>query len=141
MFDFGIQELILIFVVVLVVYGPKRMPDIARAIGRGIAEVKRSLECVKTELDTEIKDVKEFKEMSDPIRLKNEIFKNESILRQCEESADLQTKPEPPATDKAGNVKKITKPARRKKSNIKSNTKKSSRSSKGKSGQGRRVKK
>jgi sec-independent protein translocase protein TatB len=89
MFDLGIQELILIFVVVLVVYGPKRMPEIARAIGKGIAEVKRSLESVKTEIDTELKEVKDLRDLSDPIALKNDIFKNESLIKPYEELPDV----------------------------------------------------
>lgn len=90
MFDLGIQELIVIFIVALLVFGPKRMPEIARAIGKGIAEMKRSLDSVKTEIDTEIQEVKKLKDLNDPIALKNEIFKNESLIKPYEEAPDLR---------------------------------------------------
>ncbi len=40
-FDIGIPELILIFVVVLMVFGPGKIPEIARNLGKAVAEVRR----------------------------------------------------------------------------------------------------
>ena len=83
MFDFGIQELILIFVVALVVFGPKRLPEIAHAMGKGIAEMKKALSGVKDQIDAELHDVKNIKELKglDPISLKNELFKSEDLFK------------------------------------------------------------
>ena len=83
MFDFGIQELILIFVVALVVFGPKRLPEIAHAMGKGIAELKKALSGVKEQIDAELHDVKDIKELKslDPIALKNELFKSEDLFK------------------------------------------------------------
>lgn len=83
MFDLGIQELILIFVVALIVVGPKRLPEIAHAMGKGIAEVKRALSGVKDQIDSELHSVKDIKELKDldPIALKNELFKNEDLFK------------------------------------------------------------
>lgn len=83
MFDFGIQELILIFVVALVVFGPKRLPEIAHAMGKGIAEMKKALSGVKEQIDAELHDVKDIKELKglDPIALKNELFKSEDLFK------------------------------------------------------------
>lgn len=82
MFDFGIQELILIFVVALVVFGPKRLPEIAHAMGKGIAEMKKALSGVKEQIDAELHDVKDIKELKnlDPIALKNELFKTQDLF-------------------------------------------------------------
>lgn len=41
MFGIGIQELILILVVALIVFGPKQLPEVAKSIGRGIREIKK----------------------------------------------------------------------------------------------------
>ena len=62
----GWQELVIIMVIVLLVFGPKRLPDIAEAVGRSIRkfrsatreatdDVKRELDAAKTdaELDPE----------------------------------------------------------------------------------------
>src|SRR5438046_8492911 len=40
-FDIGVPELILIFVVVLMVFGPDKIPEVARQMGKVVAEVKR----------------------------------------------------------------------------------------------------
>jgi len=83
MFDLGFQELVLIFVVALIVVGPKRLPEIARALGKGIAEVKRAMSGVKDQIDAEFHEVKDLKELKnlDPISLKNELFKSEDLFK------------------------------------------------------------
>jgi TatA/E family protein of Tat protein translocase len=42
MFGIGPMELVLILVVALLVFGPKRMPELARNLGRGLAEFRRA---------------------------------------------------------------------------------------------------
>jgi len=42
MFGIGMAEMLLILVVVLIVIGPKRLPEVAKALGRGVAEFKRA---------------------------------------------------------------------------------------------------
>ena len=51
MFGLGTQELILIVLVILLLFGAKRIPDIAHGLGKGIREFKRALK----ETDDEIK--------------------------------------------------------------------------------------
>jgi sec-independent protein translocase protein TatA len=41
MMGIGFPELIVIFVVVLILFGPQKIPEIARAIGKGMAEFKK----------------------------------------------------------------------------------------------------
>jgi TatA/E family protein of Tat protein translocase len=47
MFNIGPFELIVILVVALVVVGPKRLPELAHSIGRGLAEFRRAQEEVR----------------------------------------------------------------------------------------------
>jgi|SRR5208283_1363095 len=58
MFDLGISELIVIFVVALLVFGPKRLPELGKSLGKGLAELKKSLDGVKEQMDTELHDIK-----------------------------------------------------------------------------------
>jgi TatA/E family protein of Tat protein translocase len=42
MFGIGMTELIVILAIALVVLGPKKLPEIARSLGRGLAEFRRA---------------------------------------------------------------------------------------------------
>jgi sec-independent protein translocase protein TatA len=49
----GGGELIIILVIVLVLFGAKRIPEIAQGLGKGIREFKKSVRDVQTELDVD----------------------------------------------------------------------------------------
>jgi TatA/E family protein of Tat protein translocase len=57
MFGIGMPELIIIFVIALIVIGPKKLPDLARALGRGMAEFRKATDEVRANLN--IGDVEE----------------------------------------------------------------------------------
>jgi sec-independent protein translocase protein TatA len=46
MFGIGASELLIIIVVALLVVGPKRLPDLARSLGKGFSEFKKATEGV-----------------------------------------------------------------------------------------------
>lgn len=52
MFEFGIEKILLIMVVVLVLFGAKRIPEIGSSLGRGIREFKRSVNDLQNDLHT-----------------------------------------------------------------------------------------
>jgi sec-independent protein translocase protein TatA len=54
MFGLGMQELIVIFVIALLVFGPKKLPELGRSLGRGLAEFKRASEELKEGLTAEL---------------------------------------------------------------------------------------
>ena len=51
MFGIGPTELIVILVVALLILGPKRLPEIARSLGKGLAEFKRASNELRSEID------------------------------------------------------------------------------------------
>ena len=50
----GIQELLFIFVIALLFFGPKRLPQIGRTLGKGIAEFRRASNDLKRSIEREI---------------------------------------------------------------------------------------
>ena len=47
MFGIGISELIIILIIALIVIGPHKLPEIAKALGKAFAEFKRATEEIK----------------------------------------------------------------------------------------------
>jgi sec-independent protein translocase protein TatA len=54
----GMPELILIFVVALLVFGPKKLPEIGKSLGRGLAEFKKASDELKKTIEDEIESGK-----------------------------------------------------------------------------------
>jgi TatA/E family protein of Tat protein translocase len=54
MFDIGLQELVLIFVVALLVFGPKNLPQLGRSLGRAMQEFRRASDEFKETIEDEL---------------------------------------------------------------------------------------
>jgi sec-independent protein translocase protein TatA len=48
----GTWEILLIFLVILLLFGAKRIPDIAKSVGKGVTEFKRGLRDIQDEIET-----------------------------------------------------------------------------------------
>ena len=57
MFGLGIPELIVIFVIALVVFGPKKLPDLGKSIGRAMAEFKKAHQEFQESVQSEMREV------------------------------------------------------------------------------------
>ena len=51
MFGMGHWEILIIFVVILLIFGAKRIPEMAQGLGKGIREFRPALRDVQEELD------------------------------------------------------------------------------------------
>ncbi|GAW92018.1 twin-arginine translocase TatA/TatE family subunit [Calderihabitans maritimus] len=54
--NIGVPELILILVLALVIFGPGKLPEVGRAIGKSIREFKKATSEVKEELESTVKE-------------------------------------------------------------------------------------
>lgn len=60
MFGIGLPELIIIMVIALIVIGPSKLPDLAKALGKGMAEFRKATQEIKDSLDLD-EDIQEVK--------------------------------------------------------------------------------
>jgi sec-independent protein translocase protein TatA len=51
----GMPELIVIFVIALIVFGPRKLPELGRSLGRGINEFKRATSSLQSTLEDEVR--------------------------------------------------------------------------------------
>jgi Tat protein translocase TatB subunit len=61
MFNIGIPELLIIVAIALIVFGPNKLPELAKAFGRAMREFKKATEEVKESFEAETKDLQELK--------------------------------------------------------------------------------
>ncbi len=69
MFGLGIPELIVIFVIALLVFGPKKLPDLGKSIGRAMAEFKRASDEFQDSVKAEMKDVEKSADLEEVKKL------------------------------------------------------------------------
>lgn len=54
MFELGIGEMLVIAIVIVVLFGPDKLPSIARDLGQGVRKMKGAVEDMKTEIMKEV---------------------------------------------------------------------------------------
>jgi len=61
MFNIGLPELLIIGAIALIVFGPNKLPELAKAFGRAMREFKKATEEVKESFEAETRDLEEIK--------------------------------------------------------------------------------
>lgn len=87
MFGLGIPELVVIFVIALIIFGPKKLPDLGKALGRGLAEFKRATQDVKESIESEVRNAERSIDV-EKIRQNVEGSKKESTEQAEKKDAD-----------------------------------------------------
>jgi sec-independent protein translocase protein TatA len=60
----GMQEIIVIFILALIVFGPRKLPELGKSLGKGLAEFKKASNELKQTWEEEVRLDKEREEMS-----------------------------------------------------------------------------
>jgi TatA/E family protein of Tat protein translocase len=55
----GMMELVVIFVVALLVFGPKKLPELGKSLGKGLREFKRATDDLKSSWNDQVRDVEQ----------------------------------------------------------------------------------
>lgn len=79
MFGIGFEHLLVILVVALLLVGPNKLPDVARALGRGYAEFKRTMDELKSTMDQDetVRGLKEeFRSAQREVNLRKHMAQN-----------------------------------------------------------------
>ncbi len=53
----GMPELIIIFVVALIVFGPRKLPELGKSLGKGLAEFRRASNELKSTIEEEVRAI------------------------------------------------------------------------------------
>ena len=62
----GVPELLLIFVVILIVFGPRRIPEIGRTLGKALGEFRKATDDLKNTIEREVR-LEELKQVAPSI--------------------------------------------------------------------------
>lgn len=53
----GVPELIIIFVIALIVFGPKKLPELGKSLGKGLSEFRRASNELRSTIEEEVRAI------------------------------------------------------------------------------------
>ena len=96
MFGIGFPELIVIMVIALIVVGPKKLPDLAKALGKGMAEFRKATHEIKEslEIDEDFNEIKRdladsIHDLEKPIDMTTYDSEEEPLYKAIEKTPDI----------------------------------------------------
>ncbi|MFZ3047045.1 MAG: Sec-independent protein translocase protein TatB [Desulfatirhabdiaceae bacterium] len=102
MFGIGMQEMIMILAIALIVIGPKKLPDLARSLGKAMGEFKKATSDLKETIDSDhsLRDVKQaFSDMNKDIKQTVYTAAAETTSKETERPESSVTEPQKPGPD------------------------------------------
>ncbi len=63
----GVPEMIFIFLLALLIFGPKKLPELGRSLGKGISEFRRASSELKSSLEREIQNLEQETKIEEPV--------------------------------------------------------------------------
>lgn len=87
-FDFGTGEIFLIVLAIFLVFGPKKIPELARTLGKVVNEIKKASEEVKSEINREA----DRQEREDKLqKYREQVAENEgAVLEKADEKVEVK---------------------------------------------------
>src|SRR5215210_4074785 len=95
----GVSELLLIFAVVLIVFGPRRIPEIGRTLGKFMGEFRKATDDLKNTIEREVR-LEELKKITPP-SLESLMTPPESVSRTEPEIETAESDPAEAPVDTA----------------------------------------
>ncbi len=87
-FDISTGEIFILLIVVFIVFGPSKIPEMSKKLGRGIYEIKRASNEIKREIDSEVRKM----ERDANIDLEPKKSVKNQATKKTEEKSDTETK-------------------------------------------------
>lgn len=93
--DVGFSEMFVIVLAIIVLFGPKKLPQIARDLGQGVRKMRGAVEDIKTEIlketDNPVSEIKkEIEKVKDAAKQHNPEYQ---IRKEFEDIAEMTRKP------------------------------------------------
>jgi sec-independent protein translocase protein TatB len=108
MFDFSIGEMVVISAVALIVIGPKKLPEVAKMVGKGLGSLKKTLDEVKEGVHTELNEIKDTSGIKEALNGGAELKKSlqdmtEQVKTDFKDAVDVSVT-QPPVNDPTKNI-------------------------------------
>jgi sec-independent protein translocase protein TatA len=87
----GMQEIIIIFILALIIFGPRKLPELGKTIGKGLAEFKKASNELKQTWEDEVRLDKEKESLSEIIK--------DTTINPSEILSDISAPVEPKKSD------------------------------------------
>ncbi len=75
----GMQEIIIIFVLALIIFGPRKLPDIGKSLGKGLQEFKKASNDLKKAWEDEVELEKEKETITSIAKDSSDLLKDASL--------------------------------------------------------------
>ena len=94
MFGIGFQELLIIAVIALLIVGPKKLPDLAKTLGKGFSEFRKATEGITDDLK---------QTMQSDEKPKDDGWKDSLLLKKTDHEEPKPEEPKPVGSDETTN--------------------------------------
>ena len=91
----GMPELIIILVIALIIFGPRKLPELGKSLGRSLNEFKKASQDLQNTLEQEIK-IEEQKEADAKFKVDEEKFKHKEIDSAVDAAKPIDGEKAPP---------------------------------------------